>query len=527
MKVFKDTYTKPRPDDAKVFSRKGKAFCRFTDRQGHTHEARLTKAGDRMLVSGAVWHIGFTDNLGISRKIEGFTDHEVTQDLAKKIEKLLNCQANHDPLPPDIRNWVERAPGRVRDALVGFSVLDGTRAAGSRPLTDLLTEFVAWLACKEGTARYVKETKAQLQRIFTSCGFKYFGDISAGKLVTWLKGLRDKPDGDGISFRRSNGYLMTAKLFCNWAVESSYATDSPLKHLDFLNNELDRRLTRRAATADELKRLLVATLKGPVKFGMSGAARALLYRFAVESGLRVNELRTLRISSLDFDNSTVTVETAYSKHRQKDSLPLRPDMVNELKVFVSGKPPTALVFKMPDKPAKMLRADLAATETKDAAGEVILKAIPYTDDSGLRFDFHAFRHTFITNVASKAPTSVAQALARHRSSAMTDRYTHIRLHDERAALEFLPDLRDAGTESQRAVLSATGTDGKLVEILPKSCFLGGINATTGDAGGMTNHTGDTENALSNTPDRIRTCDLRIRNPLLYPAELRAQFPKRP
>ena len=26
---------------------------------------------------------------------------------------------------------------------------------------------------------------------------------------------------------------------------------------------------------------------------------------------------------------------------------------------------------------------------------------------------------------------------------------------------------------------------------------------------------------SNTPDRIRTCDLRIRNPLLYPAELRA------
>jgi hypothetical protein len=28
--------------------------------------------------------------------------------------------------------------------------------------------------------------------------------------------------------------------------------------------------------------------------------------------------------------------------------------------------------------------------------------------------------------------------------------------------------------------------------------------------------------ISGTPDRIRTCDLRIRSPLLYPAELRAQ-----
>jgi hypothetical protein len=29
------------------------------------------------------------------------------------------------------------------------------------------------------------------------------------------------------------------------------------------------------------------------------------------------------------------------------------------------------------------------------------------------------------------------------------------------------------------------------------------------------------NKVRNTPGRIRTCDLRIRNPLLYPAELRA------
>ena len=35
------------------------------------------------------------------------------------------------------------------------------------------------------------------------------------------------------------------------------------------------------------------------------------------------------------------------------------------------------------------------------------------------------------------------------------------------------------------------------------------------------HTNTLEAVGNGTPDRIRTCDLRLRRPLLYPAELRA------
>ena len=69
-------------------------------------------------------------------------------------------------------------------------------------------------------------------------------------------------------------------------------------------------------------------------------------------------------------------------------------------------------------------------------------------------DFHALRHSFITNL-KHVPSRVAQSLARHKSSAMTDRYTHVRLNDERAALSMLPDLIALPNSEQAR---ATGTD---------------------------------------------------------------------
>ena len=75
----------------------------------------------------------------------------------------------------------------------------------------------------------------------------------------------------------------------------------------------------------------------------------------------------------------------------------------------------------------MLRQDL------EAAG------VAYVDNRGRVLDFHGLRHSFVTNL-SHAPSRVAQSLARHKTSAMTDRYTHVRLNDERAALQMLPDL---------------------------------------------------------------------------------------
>ena len=71
----------------------------------------------------------------------------------------------------------------------------------------------------------------------------------------------------------------------------------------------------------------------------------------------------------------------------------------------------------------------------------------------------ALRHTFISNLSQGGVSpKVAQSLARHSTINLTmDIYTHVQLHDERAALEKLPDLPTID-DKQNAVAMKSGTD---------------------------------------------------------------------
>lgn len=83
--------------------------------------------------------------------------------------------------------------------------------------------------------------------------------------------------------------------------------------------------------------------------GMTGAERALLYRLTVETGLRVNELRSLTPGSFDFENDTpiVRVAAAYSKRRQNNTLPLRCELAAMLMTHFANKLPMAAAFNVP------------------------------------------------------------------------------------------------------------------------------------------------------------------------------------
>jgi len=176
---------------------------------------------------------------------------------------------------------------------------------------------------------------ARLRRITDGCKFKNWSDISASRVQQYL--AEQRSGDEGISAQTFNFYLQAIKQFAKWMVSDRRATESPVGHLRGLNVRTDRRHDRRALEPDEIRRLLEATRAAPERFGMTGCERALLYRLAIETGLRVGELRSLTVSSFDFDRLMVTVEAAYSKHRRKDQLPLRPDTTAELKSFFVGQ----------------------------------------------------------------------------------------------------------------------------------------------------------------------------------------------
>ncbi len=414
------------------------------------------------------WYVDFRDHNGIERRLAAYTEKQASNELAKQVERLLRCCEHNDRPDKALMLWIKTLPPRIRANLLAWRMLDAQRDAEAKPLAEHVTDYRAALDAKGCTAKHAEQVVNRVQRIIDECKLARWSDITASKvqsrLADWRKETQGKP---GISAQTFNFYLQAIKQFCKWMVKDGRASESPVEHLDMLNVRTDRRHDRRALAVDELRRLLDAAERGTVgddgkpagpvdRFGIGGPDRAMLYRVAVETGLRAGELRSLTRASfnLDADTPTVTVAAAYSKRRRDDTLPLRADTVKLLRVYLVNKAPAAPALAMPSRErlAMMLKADLraardawiaeAGTDVEAHKEREASTFLRYRDDANRVADFHALRHTFITNLANGGVHSkTAQTLARHSSITLTmDRYSHTLRDREVAALAVLPDL---------------------------------------------------------------------------------------
>jgi len=400
------------------------------------------KAGRQKRVSK--WWIETRDHQGIVRRVPGYTDKRQTEKLAEKIEKLVVCRQNNEPPDKELAAWLETVGEKLRARFAEFDLIDPRRAAAGKPLTEHLNDFAQSLKDDGDTRKQVQQTCFRIRRMFKEAGFRTWSDISAAKVKRCLAKLREQ---GGIGKQTSNYYLKALKHFCSWMVKERRASESPVAHLDCLKvGQSDRRRRRRPLEPDEIRRLLASTAASGERFGLTGYQRSLVYRLAVETGLRASEIRSLKVSSFDFKNNTVRVESKYCKNRKEAELPLRPDTALEMQALLANKSPRARALGIPDKPAKMLKADLAEA------------AIPYVDESGRYVDFHSLRHTTGSLLAaSGVHPKVAQSILRHSDINLTmGIYTHTLTGQESQAVESLPDF-SLGPNSERQ--RATGTDG--------------------------------------------------------------------
>ena len=97
----------------------------------------------------------------------------------------------------------------------------------------------------------------------------------------------------------------------------------------------------------------------------------------------------------------------------------------------------------------MMRVDLHAARAKwiseaqtdrERAQREASDFLTYQDEDGMFADFHAHRHTFISNLGKAGvPLSLAQKLARHCDPKLTSNvYTHLEIADQVAAIGALP-----------------------------------------------------------------------------------------
>ena len=412
----------------------------YADRKGRTRQA-------------AKWYVEFTDHTGRVRRLAAFVDRRATEELGRKLMRLVECRASGDVLDSALRRWTEELPAHLRERLVKHGLIDARRAAASRPLQEHLEDYRASLEANNRGEKYINLTTSRAASVISGCGFCFWSDMAPGSVEKYLSDLRQ----NGLCIRTSNHYLRAIKQFCRWMVQNRRASESPVAHLKALNPHTDRRLERRALSPDECRKLLQATRNGPERYGMSGPERALLYRLAIGTGLRASEIRSLTRSSFDLDANppTVTVEAGYSKHRREDTLALRPELADAIRAHVAYMLPATKVFTSPKSiktmwpTAKMLAADL------ESAG------IDVIDKVGRIVDFHALRHTLASHLAAAGVhPSTAQKLLRHSTIALTmNVYTHTAIEGQSAALAKLPDI---SSEPEAQVKAATGTDGSRV-----------------------------------------------------------------
>jgi len=333
-------------------------------------------------------------------------------------------------LSPELQRWIEQIPEKMRDKLVEFGLLDNQRISENlgKPLTEHLKDFCNGLAADKRKAAYIRQTKTNIERILSNCGFGVWSDIDGNKVKTFLAKSRGR---EGYGERTYNAYLRGFKEFCGWMLREDRAagTDPMKNHLLIKQTEFRKR--RRALTVDEARRLLEATATAPKRFNMTGYERSLVYRLALEAGLRAGEIKSLTVLSFDFESKhkTVHVEPSDTKGKKAADLILIPETAKALKEFFGDKP-QGKAFAMPDQPAKMIKKDLKAA------------GIEYTDASGRDCDFHSLRHTFITNLAlAGVHPVIAQKLARHSNIELTMKYyTHVLHSSEVEAIDALRNL---------------------------------------------------------------------------------------
>jgi integrase len=435
------------------------------------------------------WFLFFSDHQGIPRSFSVGTDKESALSIDLWMRKLVACrQSKHYPL--EIQVWIDAAPNRLKQKFVKWDLVSGCRVAVTQPLKEHLLEWHKTLKASGITKKQADQLLSRVNRMFDECNFVLWPDISASKLTQCIDGVQKTVlTKEGIkelgpaSEHTKRHFVRACKQFCKWAVQDGRANTNPI---EYISRSAAVETERRALIPAEIEVLLEYIGRSDSIFKLSGEDRALLYRFAIETGLRADEIRSLTRLSFDFERRTVSVASTDTKNKKPAVLPLKVTMVEDIKEKVRNLLPTVAVFRVPENSARMLQKDLQETRKK-----WIKAVVQDPDEHRQRVEsdflkvqtvegkivFHSLRHTFSSLLAaSGVHPKIAQELMRHSSIDLTmSIYTHVQAEHVTAAVDALPEFG-------HRFFAKTGTDahGEIIKnSLENSLFSPTLHGKTG------------------------------------------------
>ena len=277
------------------------------------------------------------------------------------------------------------------------------------------------------------------------------GKTDMGQVSIWYNANHSKAMGAATS----NHYVTALRGFGKWLWRYAKIVEkNPFEMLDKIDAKSDIRKSRRALEPRQFARFVDATRTNPKTCkGLSGSDRAVLYMLAAFTGLRASEIASTSRASFKLSKKQpiVTVKAAYTKNSKLARIPLESGLVVQLKMYFEN----IQRDEGPIWPGNWYKtaADMVRRDLKRAG-------IPYTDENGDDYDFHALRHQFITDLARAGVSlNLAKELARHSKVDLTANiYTHLSVEDQSAAVEKLGQIRSDRSPLDEGLVDETDAE---------------------------------------------------------------------
>jgi integrase len=284
-----------------------------------------------------------------------------------------------------------------------------------------------WLKTRTGIAQSTERSyKLAISQLTKDFGKQLLCDLSGEDLASY----QTRRKRDGVSNRTVNLELgVLRSILRRYRMWEPIAAD-----VGFLKESAS---PGRALTHEEETALLDAASKS--------RCRSLypVIMLAINSGMRVSEIRGLTWTQVDFLAKSLTVGKSKTAAGTGRIIPLNPRAVAVLthwRGLFPGAQPEHHVF--PHE-----KYGLAGNDRQLCAYEIIPTEPMHRWKVGwesarkaakVPCRFHDLRHTFISRLAeSQASDSTVMALAGHVSRAMMERYSHIRMEAKRRAVDDL------------------------------------------------------------------------------------------
>lgn len=324
------------------------------------------------------WRFKFKDRTGRWRSGKGWRDRRKTENHARDVEAEERA----------IFTGQKEAPTAFME----------NRCT---PITELINAYLAWGRVQGGRGgRPWDDQNAALKETCLDEWVKLM-DLRVIANITLERAEREVQkllESGKLAPKSIELRVQHLKAFVNWCVERGYIFRSPLAGRK-LKIAAKVKTPHRQLTDEEVVKLLNA----------SPPDRRLWYDVALQTGFRVNELRSLTVGDLDLFGPSLRLAAEHSKDRKEWRQPITRELADRLSALAKGCRREQPLLGIPGRTAGDRIAD-----------DFIAAGVKILVDGVGKATWHSLRKVFINNVVKGGnDLKTIMTLARHSTATMS------------------------------------------------------------------------------------------------------------